>query len=120
MKVLVARSCPTLCDPMDSWTPTRVLSPWNFPGKNPGVGCIFFSRGSSHPRDWTQELNPILMHCKQILYHLSHQGLSEQDKDTLYTLKNMLEPQKFLLISVTSISTDHFRKQDLLKMSSLI
>ena len=22
-----------------SWTPTRLLSPWNFPGKSTGVGC---------------------------------------------------------------------------------
>ena len=32
------------------------------------------SRGSSQPRDWTQGLNPGLPHCRQILYHLSHQG----------------------------------------------
>ena len=32
----------------------------------------------------------------------------------------MLEPQEFLLISVTSISIYHFRKQDFLKISSFI
>ena len=31
--------------------PTRLLCPWNFPGKNTGVGC--FPRGSSWPRDGT-------------------------------------------------------------------
>ena len=31
--------CPTLCDPMDSRQPTRLLCPWDSPGKNPGVGC---------------------------------------------------------------------------------
>ena len=30
--------------------------------------AIPFSRGSSRPRDWT------LPHCRQILYHLRHQG----------------------------------------------
>ena len=35
-------------------SPTRLLCPWNFPGKNTGVGCIPFSGGSSQPRDWTQ------------------------------------------------------------------
>ena len=32
--------------------------------------AIFFSRGSSRPRDF----NPGLLHCKRILYHLSYQG----------------------------------------------
>ena len=34
--------------------PTRLLCPWAFPGKNTGVGCHFFSRGSSWYRDRTQ------------------------------------------------------------------
>ena len=33
--------CPTLCDPMDSRQPTRLLCPWGSPGKNTGVGCHF-------------------------------------------------------------------------------
>ena len=33
--------------------PTSLLCPWDSPGKNTGVGCISFSRGSSQPRDWT-------------------------------------------------------------------
>ena len=28
-----------LCDPMDCMQPTRLLCPWDFPGKSPGVGC---------------------------------------------------------------------------------
>ena len=31
--------------------PTRLLCPWDFPGKNIGVGSLFSSRGSSRPRD---------------------------------------------------------------------
>ena len=27
------------------WQPTRLLCPWNFPGKNSGVGCHFLSPG---------------------------------------------------------------------------
>ena len=34
--------------------PTRLLHPWNFPGQSTGVGCLFFSRGSSWPRAWIQ------------------------------------------------------------------
>ena len=50
--------------------PTRLLSPWNFPGKSTGVGCHFLLQGIFP----TQELNPGLPHCRQTLYHLSHQG----------------------------------------------
>ena len=37
---LVAQLCPTLCDPHGLWL-TRLLCPWDFPGKNTGVGCCF-------------------------------------------------------------------------------
>ena len=32
---------------------TRLLCPWNFPGKNTGAGCCFLLQGSSRPRDRT-------------------------------------------------------------------
>ena len=41
---LLARSCPTLCDPMD-YSPMRLLYPWNFSGKNTGVGCHLLFQG---------------------------------------------------------------------------
>ena len=50
--------------------PTRLLCPGNSPGKNTGVGChsllqrIFL----------TQELDLGFLHCRQILYSVSHQG----------------------------------------------
>ena len=44
---------------------TRLLFPWNSPGKNTGVGCHFFSRGSSPPRDRTL----ISYIGRRILYH---------------------------------------------------
>ena len=34
--------------------PTRLLCPWDSPGKNPGVDSIPFSRGSPQLRDGTQ------------------------------------------------------------------
>ena len=50
--------------------PTRLLSPWDSPGKNTGV--------DSHSLFWgtfpTQGLNLGLLHCRQILYCLSQQG----------------------------------------------
>ena len=36
---LVSGSCLTLCDPMDC--SSQLLCPWDFPGKNTGVGCHF-------------------------------------------------------------------------------
>ena len=67
--VLVSQWCPTLCDLMDCSLPgssvhgilqARILE-WV---------AIPFSRRSSLPR----VSNPGLLHCRQILYHLSHQG----------------------------------------------
>ena len=39
-----------------------------FPGKNTGVGCHFLLQGIF----LTQESDLGLLHCKQILYHLSY------------------------------------------------
>ena len=50
--------------------PTRLFCPWDSPGKNTGVGCHALLEGIF----LTQGLNPGLRHCRQILYHLSHQG----------------------------------------------
>ena len=64
-----AQLCPTLCDPMNC-KPTRLLCPWDFPNKNTGVDCHFLLQ-EIFP---TQGLNPRLLHCRQMLYHLSYQG----------------------------------------------
>ena len=45
-----------LCDPTDQ--PARLLCSWNFPGKNPEVGCHFFLE-EIFP---TQGSNPHLLH----------------------------------------------------------
>ena len=65
----VAQSCPTLCNP-HGLEPTRLLCPWDFPGKGTRAGCHFLLQ-EIFP---TQGLNPGLLHCRQTLYHLSHQG----------------------------------------------
>ena len=52
--------------------PTRLLCPWDSPGQNTGMGCHFLLQGIFP----TQGLNPDLLHCKQILYCLSHWGSS--------------------------------------------
>ena len=63
---LVAQSCPTLCDPMDCSSSVHVDST----GKNTGVDCHALLQGIFP----IQVSNPGLLHCRQILYHLSHQG----------------------------------------------
>ena len=65
----VTQSCPTLCDPMGCSLPGS-SSPWDFPGNSTGVDCHFLLQGIFP----TQGLNPGLLHCRQTLYHLSHQG----------------------------------------------
>ena len=81
--VLVAQSCLTLCDPVDCSPPgssvqgilqARILE------------CvpISSSRGSS------QGLNLSLPHCRQIVYHLSHQ------ESPLYPLGYKKEKEKLL------------------------
>ena len=52
------------------WSLPRLLCPWNFLSKNTGVDCYFLLQGIF----LTQGLNPGLLHCRQILYHLSHKG----------------------------------------------
>ena len=50
--------------------PARLLWSWNSPGKNTGVGIHSLLQGIF----LTQGSNTGLPHCRQILYHLSHQG----------------------------------------------
>ena len=45
--------------------PTRLLCPWNSPGKNTGVGCHALLQGSFP----TQGLNLCLLHSRWILHH---------------------------------------------------
>ena len=54
----------------DSLQPSRLLCPWNSPGKKTRVGCHFLLQGIFP----TQGSKPGLAHCRQILYQLSHQG----------------------------------------------
>ena len=72
--VLVIQSRETLCDPRD------YSQPGNSPGKNTGV--------SGHPLlqgiFLIQASNLDLLHCTQIIYHLSHQ--------VIYSLK--IQPEQ--------------------------
>ena len=54
----------------DSLQPHGLYSPWNSPGQNTGVGSLSLLQGIFP----TQGLNPGLLHCRWILYQLSHKG----------------------------------------------
>ena len=45
-------------------------NPWNSPGHNTGVDSLSFLQGIFP----TQGLNPGFLHCRRILYQLSHKG----------------------------------------------
>ena len=65
------------------WTvATRLLCPWNSPGKNTGVGCChFFLQGIFLTQRSNLDLL-CLLHCRGILYHWSHQGSLENMEET--------------------------------------
>ena len=70
VKVLVDQSHPTLCNAMDC-SPSGSSVHGDSPGKNTTrVGCHALLQGIFP----IQGLDPGLLHCRQILYHLSHQG----------------------------------------------
>ena len=78
VKVLVTQSCLTLGDCMD-YKPPKLLCPWNSPGKNTEVGSYSLVQGIFPTQGW----NLHLLHCKQILYHLSQQGSSRTSPPAL-------------------------------------
>ena len=54
----------------DSLWPHGLYSPYNSLGQNTRVGSLSLLQGNFP----TQGSNPGLLHCRQILYHLSHKG----------------------------------------------
>ena len=59
----VARSHPTLLQPHGK--PARLLCPWDFPGRDTGVGCHFLLQGIF----LSQGSNRRLLFGRRILYH---------------------------------------------------
>ena len=105
MCVLVVQLCPTLCNPM--------VCPWDSPGKSTGVGCHSLLEGIL----LTQGLNPRLLHCRQILYHLSYQGNPQlQVGSTYYMTEMTLYSQSNSLREIISISKDETNEVQRLEM----
>ena len=91
MKELITMSDPLRHHRLNPFT----LCPWDSPGNNSGVGCYFLLQ-EIFP---TQGLNPGLLHCRHMLYHLSHQGVAtrkpkEQTKFPFKAILIIFHPQQ--------------------------
>ena len=73
LKVLVAQSCLTLCDPLA--VALQAPLSMGFSSQEYWSGLPFPPPGDLP----TQGSNPGLLHCRQILYYLSHQGSPNSD-----------------------------------------
>ena len=69
VKLLVIQSCLTLCDAMNPGAHQALLS-MGFPRQEYWSGLPFPSPGDLVDPG----IEPGLMHCRWILYHVSHQG----------------------------------------------
>ena len=84
------RSCSVMSDSLrpHRLQLTRLLSSWDFPGMNTGVGCHFLLQGIFP----TQGSNLGLPHCRQTLYCPSYQG--SQKKGNNLPKKNKTKQNK--------------------------
>ena len=105
---LVTKSCSIL---VSLWTVVhQALCPWDFPGKNTGVGSHFLLQGIF----LTQGSNPGLLHCRQILYQWRYQG-SPQSNYIILHFRQQCEcfssshPWQHLVLSLF-FSFNHFDK----------
>ena len=91
----------------DSLQPHVLYSLWNSPGQDTGVGSLSLLQGIF----LTQGSNPGLLHCRRILYQLSHQGRGKEEGKKLWP-----DMGKTLLRWRTSRSIQylsfHLRKSD--------
>ena len=97
--------------PRTMW-PTRI--PWTSPGKNAGVGGHSLLQGIFS----TQGLNLGVLHCRQILYHLSHQENQRWFDFFLFCYRpSPVRPQRpkgsFCQVCVCSVTSDSLRPHGL-------
>ena len=74
LSVLVAQSCPVLCDPMDCYTAHQAPLSMELSRQEYGMGSHSL-RQRIFP---TQGSNPGLPHCRWILHQLSHNGRAKR------------------------------------------
>ena len=77
----VAQLCLTLLW-LHGLQPSRLLCPWDCPGKNTGVGCRFFLQEIFV----TKGLNQCLLHCRRIVYHCTSRDYKKPVSKVLVSL----------------------------------
>ena len=87
----------------DSLQSHGLYSPWNSPGQNTGGGSLSFLQGIFP----TQGLNPGLLHCRQILYQLSHQWSLPPVKRNVLSPVRTLFPPRLLNLQPQPAPTTH-------------
>jgi len=83
----VSQSCPTLCDPMDCSSPGSSIRGILQAGILEWV-AMPSSRGPSQPRGQTR----VFPHCRQILYHVNHQGSPKNTRLGCQSLGDLPNP----------------------------
>ena len=86
------------CDPMNCSLPASSAQ-GILPGKNAGVGSQSFLQGIFPTQSW----NPNLLHCRQILYHLSHQELMYIYMCTIYERQSGIESHVEMKLFLSSM-----------------
>ena len=100
--VLVAQSCPTLCNPMDFSPP--VYSPWDCPGKNAGVACHFFLH-------WTSVYQNQVYLLTVHVYTIHFNRLSVDKGSNIVKVRNRIRFSKCLSVVMKPLdhNTDHLQ-----------
>ena len=83
--------CESLSVVSDSLQLHGLYSPWNSPGQNTGVGSLTLLQGIFP----TQESNPGLPECRQILYQLSHKGSPRREQCSFKFLSHYFKIWRF-------------------------
>ena len=84
------------------WGPME-CSPWNSPGQNTGVGNFSLLHGIFP----TQGSNHSVLHCRWILYQLSHKGSPQKSERTIKYLSLFLGTHLCKVGSSSFIATKH-------------
>ena len=92
--------CPTLCNPVD-YNPPGSFVHGILQAKNTGMGTHFLLCRIFQ----TQGLNPGVLHCRKILYHLSHQGSHKMCTEVMCFPYSTLSPACGLCFNVHLSST---------------
>ena len=85
--------------------PSRLLCPWDFPGKNTGVGCYFLLQETF----LNQGSNPGLQHCRQILYCLSQCPHSQWHKEAN---SDVLNPRSVVILFCSTFLIPRNRQEE--------